>query len=275
MWDPKAFDEREVPPMSAEMFTTLVVSRLRPLTQIEVRGGKNLELKLRVGDAERTTRLDRAYEAYRANPAELSRILVETIETVVAGEASNMPGSDEFRAIAPALYPRLVTAQQWMEKRDTGARLVIRPLAQDVGIALVIDRGTELEYVQLEAIPHWGIDAQAAYDAAMENLARTAAGAETHVTGEGIEKLLTDATPDGYAAARALLPARIAEWQAQVEGELTLGMPTHDLLLGFSRAHPAFEELRAQIAEDAESASNGLLAKLLIVRDGSHQLLEI
>ena len=269
MFDSKDFDEREIPPMSAEMFSALVTARLRPLPDIEIQGGKGLALQLRVRGQETTAYLERAYAKYRAAPETLTPVIDEWIVGLARGEMETLRGTDQFARLAPQLFPQLMTAQQWSAKREQGLRLVIRPLVQDLGIALVLDRANEIEFVQIEAIPAWGVDAQQLYETALQNLERAATELETVSSGEGDSVLLMDSFADGYAAARALLPRRWREWRTRITGELVLAMPTRDLLLGFSRTHPAFDELRAQVAEDAQSQPNGLFSHLLIVRDNA------
>jgi hypothetical protein len=267
-WDP---DEREIPPMSAEMFSTLVTARLRGSKEVEILAGKGLQLQLKVRGQETTAQLERVYDRYRANPEAVSAIIDLYIDNLVNGGNTERPGNEKFQAVRGLLLPRLMTSQQWMSQRDNGLRLVIRPIAGDLGAGLVIDRGDELEYVQLDAIPEWEIDSQSAYDAAQENLARTSLDASYSANGQGVETLLVDHAPN--AAARVMLRDRMFAWQALVGGELVVGMPTHDLLLGFARAHPAFDELQAQVAEDAAASPNGLLGTLLRVHEGALELL--
>ncbi len=271
MWNPTSFDEREIPPMSAEMFSALVTARLRPLNEIEILGGKGLQLRVRVRGAETLAQLERYYERYRANPDALSPVIDQFIDALLNGEKAQAVGNEKFLQVRAKLLPRLMTASQWMKKRDEGLRVVVRSIVQDLGMALILDNGAEIEYVQIDAIPAWGIDSQTAYDAALENLERTAQTNSTMSNSDGIETLLLDHSAN--AAASVLRASRLADWQARIEGELVLAIPTHDLLVGFSRAHPAFTELRAQVAADATSSANGLFEKLLLVRQGELQLL--
>lgn len=274
VWDQNTFEERQVPPMSAEMFSALVTSRLRPIQGIEVQGGKGLQLDLRVHGQDVIAPLERYYDRYRADPTLLSPVINQFIETLVAGAGESVEGTEEFARVALKLRPRLITAQQWMDKRNAGLRLVVRPIAQDIGVALVLDQGNELEYVQLEQIPVWGIDAQGGFEVATANLARISSSIQTTERGEGVEKILLDHNADGLAAERALLPVRLKAWQAQVQGELVLGMPTHEFLLGLSRDHPALDEIRAQVSQDAQVEADGLSPNLLIVREGALEILE-
>lgn len=271
MWNEHTLDEREIPPMSAEMFSALVSARLRLVQGVEVQGGKGLQLKLRVHGQDTTAQLERLYKRYRANPDGLSPVVDQFIESLIQGEREENAGNEAFARVREKLFPRLMTSEQWMNKRDEGLRLVIRSIVQDLGTALVLDHGDSFEYVQLDAIPTWGIDATTAYEVALDNLERASSDAETAVHGEGIEKLLIDASNN--AAARALLPSRVAAWQAQIEGGLVMALPTHDLMLGFSRQHPALGDLRAQIAKDAQQSPKGLLPAPVAVREGAFELL--
>jgi len=270
MWDPNSFEDRQVPPMSAEMFSALVTARVRPLEGIEVEGGKGLQLKLRVHGQDTTAQLDRYYDRYRANPDSLSKVIDEFAEALANGTNVERAGNAEFAAVADKLLPRLMTAQQWMKKRDLGLRIVVKSIAEDLGAALIVDEGNEIAYVEIAAIPVWDIESETAYQVARDNLERASSNISTTVSGERLETLLVDLSP--HAAARVLLDSRIKDWQARVEGDLVLGVPTHDLLLGFSRQHPAFQELRAQVAVDARESPNGLLPNLLLVREGGLEL---
>ncbi len=255
------------------MFSALVTARLRPIRAIEIEGGKGLQLKLRVHGQAVTAQLERYYERYRADTSLLTPVINQFIETLVSGVEGRVQGTEEFARIEPQLFPRLITAQQWMDKRNAGLRLVVRPVVQDLGEAVVMDRGNEFEYVPLEAIPTWGVDSQTVYDAALKNLERVSASLSTAQNGEGIETLLI-AQADSYAAEQVLIPGWLTRWQARIQGELVLGLPTHDLLLGFARNHPAFDDLRAQVAEDASSQPDGLLPHLLILRDNTLELFD-
>lgn len=270
MWNPNSFEDREIPPMSAAMFSALVTARLRAVDGVEIQGGKGLQLRLRVNGKDTTTQLERYYERYRANPDALNPVIDQFISALATGTSDASAGNRAFAEVRDELLPRLMTAQQWMMHREQGLRLVIRSLVQDLGAALILDAGDTFEYVQLDAIPAWEIDAETAYESAKSNLERTTAHVSTTVNGEGSETLLV--AHGENVSALILLETRLADWQARIEGELVLAVPTHDLLLGFAREHPAFDDLRMQVAEDAHSPL-GLMPHLLRVRQGELELL--
>lgn len=271
-WGENWGEERRLPPLSAEMFAALVTARLRPQVDVIVEGGKGLELALRVRGQARMVHLQTVYERYLHHPDALSSVIQGWTDQLLAGADSSEKDAPQFAEIAPLLRPFLIASQQWMEKREAGLRLVVRPVVQDLGESLIVDRGEAVEYVQLEAIPAWGIEAGRAYELAHANLERDLAHATTTASGDGAARLLVDASPG--AAARALSPSRRIDWGAQVEGELVLGLPTRDLLLGFSRNHPALSGLQAQVAEDALAIPGGLWPSLLCVRHGELEPLD-
>jgi uncharacterized protein YtpQ (UPF0354 family) len=143
-----------------------------------------------------------------------------------------------------------------------------------LGIALVIDEPAVMTYVQLEALACWGIEMNTAYETATDNLERRAQRISYSHIGEGREMLLIDRATDGYAATRAILPSRLESWSKQIPGELLLGLPTGDFLIGFSREHPGLTGLREQVAQDARTHEHGLMPQLLVYRSGVLQVLD-
>ncbi len=265
-------EEREQPPMSAEMFGVLVTTRLRGVAGITVEGRQGLALKVRVHDRERVAHLDLAYQRYRAAPGALTPIVQQFINRLLADEPE-LPAADAFEQVAPRLRPWLITSAQWEARRETGVRLVVRPLVQDLGVGLVLDRAGELIDVQLEDLALWRTEISRAYGAAYENLEGQARGLPFSEIGEGEEKLLIDRTPDGFAAVRGILPARLEDWSQRVEGNLVIGLPTRDFVIGLSSEHPRLEAVRAQVAQDARTREGGLYPEMLIYRNGQLELL--
>ncbi|MGB8648987.1 MAG: hypothetical protein WCF84_27370 [Anaerolineae bacterium] len=266
-----SFDEREQPPMSAEMFATVVMARLRPVADIVVESHRGLEFQLRIRGESRLAHLDGYYRRYRSAPQKLTSLVQELIVSFQRGAAPADRGQ-MFDDAAPHLLPLLMTSAEWNARRASGLRLVIRPLVDDLGIALVVDEPNAVTYVQLAAFPQWGVDMVTAYDTAMNNLSRLADAHSVSQVGEGEEMLLIDRSPDGYAATRAILPSRLEEWSRRVPGELVLGLPTRNFLIGFSGEHPNRAALAAQVEADAHASEPGLMSKLLVYRNGALQL---
>lgn len=273
-WDYNPFAEREQPPMSAELFTALVSARLRPLEQVQVESARAIELKLRVRGVPVTVSLEHHYERYLENPRTLNPLVDDLISSVINGGLQDTEGQDAFTSIAPNLMPLLISAADWEQKHANGLRLVVRPLVQDLGIALVHDRGAEIEYVQLDAISHWGIEAETAYETANVNLDFASRDVPVSEYDRGSSKLLIDNAGDGYAATRAILPSRLEHWAKRIEGELVLGLPRHDFLIGFSHNHPNFDQLQTQVKKDARDDSRGLFPELLVYREGVLEILD-
>ncbi len=274
-WDYNPFAERELPPMSEAMFATLVVARLRAVPGVEILLQSRLELKLRVRGENTTARLDESYRQYRAEPGALHPIVDEAIQRaarLTSTAQSNPTGA--FAQIAPHLFPILIGAADWEQKRRAGINLVTRPLAGDVSIALVMDGDKSVTFLDYATILQWKVETATAYETALDNLERAAQVFSFSVIGEGVNTLLIDRAADGYAATRAILPARLDDWARRVEGELVLGLPQRDFLIGLSSEHPSFAALRAQVAQDWQEATHALSRELLVYRDGALEIWE-
>ena len=264
------FEEREQPPISAEMFTTLVVARLR-VCGMEVEGQQRLELTIRSGNEPTIAHLDAYYRRYRAEPSVLTPLIQEFVDDVTKGQIKHAT-SDSYQSIAPNLLPLLVSSAEWQEKREVGVRLIVRPLVRDVGIALVIDETNVITFVGLERFARWQVSTADAYEVATANLEHRARDVQFSVTGDGVETLLVDREADGYAATRAILPSRLADWASRVAGELVLGIPSRGFLIGFSSLHPNLAALAAQVEKDTRTEEHGLSRELLVYREGELEI---
>lgn len=265
------FEEREQPPMSAEMFTTLAAARLRSIG-FEVAEQRRLALVLRVSDRNTVARLGRFYDRYRQAPVLLAPILGEVLSGVKSGETEPVE-TMTFQEAAPNLLPMLVGVAEWEEKRSAGISMVVRPVVKGLGLSLVLDHDEAFSFVGTENLPIWGIDLESAFGIAIENLERRSQGTSFSRAGEGTATLLIDRTQDGYAATRGIVPSRLRAWSHIVPGELVLGMPSRDLLLGFSSQHPQLSALASQVEQDSTRLEHGLFGELLRYRDGKLLLL--
>lgn len=269
-WGFNPFEERDQPPMSAEMFTTLVAARLRS-GGFAVERERRLEITVPVGGVSTVVHLGPYYTRYRAEPAALSPLINECIEGIASGK-STPEASDSFERAAPNLLPLLISSAEWEKKHAQGVRIVVRPLVQDVGIAMVEDEPDVITYVELERFAGWGVDAGSAYERAIENLERRARDIPFSQVGEREEILLIDSVSDGYAATRALVPSRLREWAKRVPEELVLGIPGRGFLIGFSSRHPNLQGLAVQVEHDARSDEHGLSPRLLVYRGGGFEI---
>jgi hypothetical protein len=290
-WDYNPFAERPQPPMSASMFTTLVGARLRAVPQVEIVSQRELELRVRVGGRSTTIRLEQLYQEYHAEPAKLEALLATIVADVAtpqyllhANERTRVnpraapdarphtePNS-EFETIAPHLFPLLLNEREWQQKYEQGITIIARAFVEDLGIGLVIDEPESITFVEYDAIPRWGVEATTLFETAMANLEQNARQRGFSQTGAAEEKVLIDRATDGYAATRVILPSRVEDWSSRVPGELVVGLPSRDFLIGFSAHHPALAALQAQIELDAQTHPHSLSARLFVFRHGELQV---
>lgn len=251
--------------MSADLFTTLVVARLRS-GGLEVAGQKRLEVTLRTGDSHIVAQLDSYYQRYRREPGDLTPLIQELIDAVREGDfKKTIVGS--FEQAAPDLLPMLVTGKDWQKRMDEGIHLAVRPLVQELGIAIVIDEPELITFVQTEMLGAWHIDYDTAFDAAIGNLEQRAKSIPYSQNGEGVETILVDKAGDGYAATRGILPSRLQDWAKRVPGDLVIGVPRRDFLVGCGSTHPHIDAIAEQVEKDQKADEHGLASGLLVYKD--------
>lgn len=268
--DKFSFTENESKPLSPGLFGLLVLERVRKIQEIEVIEQNSLEFKLKVSGRNVAARLDRFYERYRADPAKLSAIVDEWIDAIALLPA---PATEfNFDEISMHLLPMLKSSGFIDQaNRATASELVSRPFLRNLHIAYVVDAAKTIEYVNVKELAQWNRDAQELHTHAMANLARRTRDVEFDQFGEGKDTLIVDQKGDGYAATRVLVDDYISYWAELVEGELLIGIPNRDFMIGFARDNPNREAIAMQIGADAHAHENPLTDTLLVWRDGRIQ----
>jgi uncharacterized protein YtpQ (UPF0354 family) len=256
--------------MSPEMFTTLVVARLRSRGfGIEHQG--RLEVKLRSKGKSTVRSLEVYYRRYFTEPSTLNPLIEEVIGDIPVGDAS-LARAESFEKAAPGLMPLLVSTAELERRISAGIQMVVLPLVRGLGVALVLDVADSITFVDIERLEGWQVDLEFAFKSAIANLERRSRDLAFSRNGEDAETLLVDRSPDGYAATRALLPSRVEEWPKLVPGELVLGVPNRRIIIGFSSRHPNLEALAEQVREDARADECGLSKELLVHRAGKLEI---
>lgn len=260
-------NENEQKPLSPGLFGIYVLKRLRQVEGVEVVEQKELDFKLKIGGRDIAAHLDRFYERYRAQPEHLAGVVGDWIEAIqlLPAPATDFKFDEIAMHILPMLKPRGFIEQA---NRSTGAELVSQSFVGNLAITYVVDAAKTIEYVNTKELEQWGVDAETLYTRAMQNLVERSAQIEFEQFGEGADRLIVDQNDDGYAATRILVDDYISFWAENVEGELLIGIPNRDFMIGFSHANPNREALAMQIGKDAHTRENPLSSTLLVWRDG-------
>jgi uncharacterized protein YtpQ (UPF0354 family) len=87
--------------------------------------------------------------------------------------------------------------------------------------------------------------------------------------GEGDQRLYIFNSGDGYDATRLLLSDVLATWARTLPGNLVIGIPNRDFLIGFSDANSEIlERIAQQVQADAVGREYGLTEQLFTLESG-------
>lgn len=261
------FGGNEQKPLSPGLFDIYVQSRLRSTPGVEILKHEELEFLLRVEGREMVAYLSRMYERYRSAPERLVDLVSDWLDALV-----HMPESasvSSFADVAAHLFPMLQQRAFVEQAAQTRAReLIHRPFAAGLVITYVVDAAKTVEYVNLHELEGWGVHPDDLHSRAVENLRASVHRIQYRQHGEGASQLLMDANPDGYAATRALVADYVDEWATRLGGELLLGLPSRDLMIGFRADHPRREGLVEQLGQDERRREHPLTGRIFVWRDG-------
>ena len=166
------------------------------------------------------------------------------------------------RLIGPAFRARLAS-------RGQQPALVEQPWHGPLAIALVLQYEGRARYALQSDLVGWGVSAQTAQQAAMQNLASRPVRVER--SGSGPNTLLRVRTGDGYDATRILLPEVQDLLVEQLRCPLRVALPHRDALIACSGDAPGVEaELRAQAVEEAQRAPHAVSDSLWTCDESGH-----
>ncbi|MBA3946262.1 MAG: DUF1444 family protein [Herpetosiphonaceae bacterium] len=257
-------------PLSPTDFTRAAAQTLAGQTGVVVAGIDDLELYLEVLGQPTRLQLDHFYDIYLADPQSLPAILhslFESLHDVPPNRTITDPAM-LLQRIMPMLKP-LALLNEIHEQQIP--LLLYRPFLGELMITYVIDEGETVAYVSRDHLASWGLAEELVHQQALTNLRQRTT--PPRISGTGHHSLLIWASNDGYDATRLLLPELLQPFARQLGGNVVLGVPSRDLLLGFGDDDSIiFEHLAAQITEDATTGPFPLTDQLFTLRNGRIQL---
>jgi uncharacterized protein YtpQ (UPF0354 family) len=257
------------PAMSAEQFAAYMERRLILEEAIEVLGRDGMQLRLRVRDADRTIDLDDFYSAYARDPAELDTI-ARNFVLAALGVAPSREVAD-FAALADRIYPMLKPIALLATVRERSLpMLAYREFLADLIVTYVVDEQRSVAFINEDHLERWSVSVQDVHEQAIENLRRRTLDQVDYVTaGEGEQRIFIFNSGDGYDATRLLLADLLATWARDLPGNLVIGIPNRDFLIGFSDANPEIlERIAQQVQSDATGREHGITDQLFTLVAG-------
>lgn len=263
----------EQPAAPPEVFATMVLDLAKqkfPLLRAEL--GQDFHLTL--GDSR--LNLFNFYRAYVRSPKRFQAIVLPALTTVVQvqewGEEQTNPPLDAVSdRVLPMLYPEVAWQRELQD-------FVANPWVAGLVILYVIDESNAYWYVRHDLLDQWEVNAEDLHSMAIANL-------ETYFENQPMEMavastegedptLLMPAHPDSYNAARLLSERFLTRVREFVGGDVAVGIPGRDFMVGVSMKAPQLvEHIRRRVAEDYEQTDHPLTNRLLLVTaDGVSEL---
>ncbi len=258
------------PTMDAERFGEYIERRLVLYEdQIQLIDRNDLILRLIAAEREQTINLHEFYVAYQHNPALLDDV-VRTLVHVVLGELPSGVAERDFADFADRIFFMLKPAELLVEVRERKLpMLVYREFLADLILVYTIDDQRQVSFVNEDHLDIWDITTQDIHERALVNLRQRTNNVRYTSVGKGEQGLFIYNSGDGYDASRLLLSEVTDDWARKMPGQLVLGIPNRDFLVGFSDANPdILRAVAAQIQLDTINHAYGLTEQLFTVIDG-------
>ena len=255
--------------MNAGQFAIYIEKRLSIEDAIEVLERDGMRLRLRVNEVELTADLVNFYSAYARDPAQLD-IIVSNFISATLGLTPAREISD-FAALASKIYPMLKPIALLVTVRERGLpMLAYREFLADLIITYVIDEERSVAYINEDHLDRWSVDTQEIHKHAIANLRRrTNEQVDYVVTGAGEQRIFIFNSGDGYDATRLLLADVLMAWARELPGQLVIGVPNRDFMIGFSDANPdILQRIAQQVQADAAAREYGITDQLFTLNAG-------
>jgi len=255
--------------MSAAQFASYIEKRLLIEDAIEVLGRDDLRLRLRVHGVEMTADLGNFFSAYTRDPAQLDTIA----RNFVAATLGLVPSREisDYTALAERIYPMLKPINLLVKVREQNLpMLAYREFLAALMIVYVIDEQRSVTFINESHLERWEVSVAEIHERAIQNLRRRTLEQVDFVTvGAGDQRIFIFNSRDGYDATRLLLADLLATWARELPGNLVIGIPNRDFLIGFSDANPEIlERIAQQIQADATGREYSITEQLFTLDSG-------
>lgn len=258
------------PTMDAERFGDYIERRLSLHDeQIQLIDRNGMILRLIAAEREQSLNLTEFYTAYQRNPALLDDV-VRTLVHVVLGEVPGGVAERDFADFADRICFMFKPIELLAEIRERRLpMLVYREFLADLIIVYTIHEQRQVAFVNEEHVDIWDVTTQDIHERALKNLSERTRTMRYTTVGKGEQGLFIYSCGDGYDASRLLLSEVTNDWAKQLPGQLVLGIPNRDFLIGFSDANPdILRSIAAQIQLDTINKPYGLTEQLFTISDG-------
>jgi uncharacterized protein YtpQ (UPF0354 family) len=262
-------DNEYVEVMNPSQFATYLERRLSIEDAIEILDNQGFQLRVRVNDKEQTIGLADYYQAYARHPEQLDIVMENFIST--AKGLTPQRRNNDFATLSGKIYPMLKPIELLVRVRERGLpMLAYREFLAELMITYVIKEEHSIAYINEDHLDHWEVALQDLHSYAIDNLRKlTHEQVEYVVTGEGEQRIFIFNANDSFDATRLLLSDVLSTWASMIPGNLVIGIPNRDFLIGFSDVNPDIvERISMQIQTDVAAHKYGMTDQLFTLVSG-------
>lgn len=251
-------------------FAAAVERALADQAGIDVLRISDHDVEMRINGLGVRASLDTFYTTYLEDPAQLETVLnafVQTARGFVPDRAVN-----SYDALKERIFPMIKPLSVLVGMRERGLpMLAYQLLLSDLIVTYVINEPKSVVYLTEAHLEHWEVSERDLHAQALANLRQLTDSERDYKTiGAGAQRLFFWDTQDGYDASRLLLTDMLMEWQAQLPGQIVIGIPNRDFLIAFSDSDRAvLEGVARQVEIDATHKEHALTGRLFTLRNAA------
>ena len=251
-------------------FAAAVEAKFEEQSDIEIISRSEQDIEMRVKGLAVRAGLENFYRAYSEQPDQLDTVL----EHVLAAARGFVPDRSvsSYDSLKERIFPMIKPLAMLAQVRERGLPMLAYQLfLSDLIVTYVINEPKSVVFLTEEHLERWEVSEAVLHTQALANLRRMTDAERNYKTiGSGAQRLFFWDTLDGYDATRLLLTNMLGEWQAQLPGQIVIGIPNRDFLVAFSDSdRNVFEAVARQVEIDATHKDHALTPRLFTLRNGA------
>ena len=260
--------------LSQDAFSAEVERRLEQQPEIEILSRSASDIDMRVRGLGVRASLEPFYTTYASHPEQFEMVISNFVEAALGFVPDR--SIDDYDTLSERILPMLKPISILAEVRERKVPLLAYQLfLADLIVTYVIDEQQSVVYVNEEHMERWGVSERDLHEQAIANLRQRTVARDYTVAGDGGQRLFIWNTGDGYDATRLLLSDVLTQWQAQVDGNLVIGVPNRDFLVAFGDSDETIlDNIARQVEADSTQRSQGLTSQLFTLQQGQVRVYE-
>lgn len=201
-----------------------------------------------------------------------TNVILVAITLLIAGTAlvslSTLKANEGWRSVRDDVLVQLMPSTH-KDQID----VINRPFITDVDVGVVVDADSKYQFVSSVMLEEWGIDEDALYEQAMNNLNAISRNINVEVaqaseTDETAKYVIVE-LDDGYASARILSEGIRKAISRELGDEYIAAIPTRDFLIFWHKDFVLFDAFASQVQQEFDVEEEYKLTPTLLFVDSN------